>query len=55
MINIALRVQLAWRVLEIAKDANDQSVIAACRRIITNDRLGRRNDPADLRLVIAFA
>lgn len=51
------RMQIVWSVLEAAKDAGDTSVIAACRRIITADRIGWRKhgNPADLRLVMEFA
>ena len=43
--------------LKAAKDAGDEMVIAACRRIITADRIGwrRHGNPADLRLVYSFA
>jgi hypothetical protein len=48
--------QIVWEVLEAAKDANDTSVIEACRRIITAHRIGWRKhgDPADFALVLAF-
>lgn len=51
------RMQITWQVLEAAKDAGDEMVIAACRRIITADRIGWRKhgNPADLRLVLTFA
>ena len=51
------RMQITWDVLEAAKDAGDQMVISACRRIINADRIGWRKhgDPADFRLVMAFA
>lgn len=51
------RMTITWRVLEAAKDAGDVMVIAACRRIITADRLGWRKhgSAADLRLILAFA
>lgn len=54
---MSLRMQIVWQVLEAAKDAGDQAVIAACRRIITADRIGWRKhgNPADLRFVLAFA
>lgn len=50
------RMQITWEVLEAAKDAGDEFVIAACRRIITADRIGWRKhgNPADFRLVLAF-
>jgi hypothetical protein len=51
------RMRITWAVLEAAKDAGDEMVIAACRRIIIADRLGWRKhgDPADLELVYSFA
>ena len=51
------RMQITWQVLEAAKDAEDDMVIAACRRVIVADRLGwrRHGNPADLRLIYAFA
>jgi len=51
------RMRITWEVLEAAKDAGDEMVIAACRRIITADRIGwrRHGNPADLRLVYSFA
>lgn len=51
------RMQITWEVLEAAKDAGDQMLIAACRRIIIADRIGWRKhgNPADLRMVYAFA
>jgi hypothetical protein len=50
------RMVATWRVLEAAIDADDQIVIAACRRVITADRIGWRKhgNPADLRLIYAF-
>lgn len=52
-----LIVQVVWDVLEAAKDNADQTVIAACRRLIVARRLGWRKyaDAADVRLVLAFA
>ena len=43
------RMRITWAVLEAAKDACDEMVIAACRRIIAADRLGwrRHGNPAD--------
>jgi hypothetical protein len=32
--------QIVWDVLERAKDAGDETVIAACRRLIEADRIG---------------
>ena len=51
------RMQITWQVLEAAKDAGDEMVIAACRRIITADRIGWRKhgNAADLALVKAFS
>ena len=51
------RLRITWAVLEAAKDAGDEKVIAACRRIITADRFGWRKhgNPADLKLVYSFA
>ena len=51
------RMQITWAVLEAAKDAGDEMVIAACRRIIAADRIGwrRHGNPADLELVYSFA
>jgi hypothetical protein len=49
--------RITWDVLEAAKDAGDETVIAACRRIIVADRLGWRKhgNPADLERVYSFA
>jgi hypothetical protein len=49
--------RITWAVLEAAKDAGDEMVIAACRRIIAADRIGWRKhgNPADLELVYRFA
>lgn len=57
MTNLSPRMQITWRVLEAAKDAGDAMVIAACRRVITADRLGWRKhgNAADLRIIYAFA
>jgi hypothetical protein len=51
------RMRITWAVLEAAKDAGDEMVIAACRRIIAADRIGWRKhgNPADLELVYTFA
>ncbi|SKA19917.1 hypothetical protein SAMN05428963_1086 [Consotaella salsifontis] len=50
------RMQIVWSVLEAAKDAGDELIIAACRRIIVADRIGWRKhgNPADYRLVLDF-
>jgi hypothetical protein len=39
------RMAITWQVLEAAKDAGDELVIAACRRIITAHRIGRDLQP----------
>jgi hypothetical protein len=51
------RMTITWEVLEAAKDAGDEMIIAACRRVITANRIGWRKhgNPADLRLILAFA
>ncbi len=51
------RMRITWHVLEAAKDASDEIVIAACRRIITADRIGWRKhgNSADLQLILEFA
>ena len=51
------KMHITWEVLEVAKDAGDSSVVAACRRLITANRLGMRKhgDAADWSLVLAFA
>jgi hypothetical protein len=51
------RMRITWAVLEAAKDAGDEMVIAACRRIIAAYRIGWRKhgNPADLKLVYSFA
>lgn len=51
------RMSITWKVLEAAKDANDETLIAACRRIIVADRRGWKmhGNPADLKLVLDFA
>lgn len=50
------RMQIVWDVLESAKDCQDEIVIAACRRVIVADRIGRTAQCRDdLRLINAFA
>ena len=51
------RMRMVWQVLEAAKDAGNERVIAACRRCIVADRRGWRQhgDPDDLRLISEFA
>jgi hypothetical protein len=48
--------QITFTVLEAAKDAGDEMMIATCRRIINADRIGWRKhgDPADYRMVREF-
>lgn len=50
------RMMITWSALEAAKDAGDQVVVAACRRIITADRIGWRKhgNKADFQLVLSF-
>ena len=50
------RYRIAMDVIERAKDAKDDFVIAACRRVIVADRRGWRThgNPSDLDLVYAF-
>ena len=56
-ISLPPRMRIAWAVLEAAKDAGDEMVIAACRRVIAADRIGWRKhgNPADLELIYSFA
>jgi hypothetical protein len=51
------RMAITWQVLEAAKDARDELVIAACRRIINAHRIGwhKHGNPEDFRLVLEFA
>jgi hypothetical protein len=51
------RMSIVWGVLEAAKDAQDQVVIAACRRLIWANTLGwkRHATVEDKALVFAFA
>lgn len=50
------RMQITWMVLNAAKDAGDDFVIAACRRIITADRIGwkKHGNAADYSMVRDF-
>jgi len=52
-----IRNRIIWSVLEAAKDNNDKTVIAACRRLINASRLGwkRCAQRADIALVWAIA
>jgi hypothetical protein len=51
------RMTIVWQVLEAAKDADDQAVIAACRRCIVADRRGwrRYGNSADYEIVKQLA
>jgi hypothetical protein len=51
------RMTRIWGVLERARDAGDEHVTSACRRLIVADRLGwiKHRDAADWNLVRAFA
>jgi hypothetical protein len=50
------RMQITWTVLEAAKDAGDEMVISACRRLINANLIGWRkhHDPKDYALVREF-
>lgn len=50
------KMHIVWQVLEAAKDAGDQMVIAACRRCIEANRLGwkKHNGGASYAIVLAF-
>ena len=50
------KMQIVWTVLEAAKDAGDEMVIAACRRLIESNRRGwiKHHNPADYALVLEF-
>ena len=50
------KMQIVWSVLEAAKDAGDELVVAACRRLIVANRLGWKKyaDAADFKLVSSF-
>jgi len=47
------RMQIIWAVIEAAKDAGDQMIINACRRLIEADRLGwhKHHNPKDYALI----
>jgi hypothetical protein len=51
------RMTIVWEILERAKDAGDEFVIAACRRLIIADRIGwkRHANKSDWTLIRAFA
>lgn len=55
MTNTPIRMQICWQVLEAAKDAGDEHVIAACRALITAFRSGRDRGMAEWKIVYAFA
>jgi hypothetical protein len=50
------RMSITWQVLEAAKDAGDEWIIAACRRIISADRIGWRKHGRreDFQLILEF-
>jgi len=50
------RMEIIWRVLPRAIDAEDWTVIEACRRLIVANRLGwrRYTNAADWNLVMSF-
>jgi hypothetical protein len=51
---MSLLVLVTLRVLEAAKSAGDDEVAHACRRILMSKRFGRRANPDDVRMVLAF-
>ena len=50
------KMQIVWQVLEAAKDAGDEMIIAACRRLIAANRRGwsKHHAPADYALIRSF-
>ena len=50
------RMEIVWRVLERAIDAEDWDVIEACRRLVVANRLGwrRYTNATDWNLVMSF-
>lgn len=50
------RRDVALRVIEAAKDADDHAIVAACRRVIVADRRGwkKHGNPADEKLIREF-
>lgn len=50
------RMEIVWRVLELAIDAEDWDVIEACRRLVVANRLGwrRYTNATDWNLVMSF-
>jgi hypothetical protein len=48
------RVEQAERVLPLARDANDERVILACKRVMVGWLEGLHVDATDMRLVDAF-
>ncbi len=53
---MAPKMQIVWQVLEAAKDAGDEMVIAACRRLIVANRRGwsKHHAAADYALIRSF-
>lgn len=51
------RMMITWDVLERALAAGDDFVVAACRRVIRANHIGRRKhgNPADMQVILAFA
>jgi hypothetical protein len=43
--------RMVWEVLESAKDAGIEDVVAACRRAIVNDRIAKPVDAADAAII----
>lgn len=43
--------RMVWKVLESAKDAGIDDVVAACRRAIANDRIARPVTAADAAII----
>lgn len=44
--------RMVWEVLESAKDAGIEDVVAACRRAIANDRIAKPVDAGDRATII---
>ena len=45
------KMRMAWEVLESAKDAGIADIVAACRRAIVANRLGRRIAQRDIAMI----
>ena len=43
--------RMVWQVLESAKDAGIEDVVAACRRAIVNDRIAKPIDATDAAII----